>query len=92
MNAATGELVWMRQTLFELPVAPTVSGNMIYAGSYGGGLEALNAASGELLWQFPIDAAVHSSPIVADGLIYIGSSDGSVYAVRAPASHKQARQ
>ena len=87
LDAATGELLWSRETAIGGWAAPMVVDGVLYAESSDGYLLALDAVTGEDIWQFQKGyfAGIPSATIV-DGVLYLGSLDGGVYAFTAPAS------
>jgi outer membrane protein assembly factor BamB len=63
---------------------PTLDGDLVHVGTYGGEVYALTRADGELVWVYPPKGegyigAVVGSPVIANGIMYIGSSDGKIY-------------
>jgi outer membrane protein assembly factor BamB len=80
IDAATGKRIWHFQALGPEPA--TVSGGLVYFGSYQGGVYAVVAKTGEKRW-FASTGPVASSPAVVDGLLYIGSQDHNLYALDA---------
>ena len=85
LDAATGSLVWSRESVAPGLRAPTVVDGVLYAESGDGHLRALRAATGEELWQFQkgyFDGV--PSYTVINGIVYAGSLGGEVYAFTAP--------
>ena len=92
LDARTGELVWRFDT--ELPIgnAPTIDGQVCYAGGMDRRLYALDADTGRLLWSFDgAMAGYRTNPLVVDGKVIAGNRDGNVYAVGAHGTPNQGR-
>ena len=63
-------LIWQYDTGTEgelVIVSPTVTGGVVYAGSYEDRVYALDAESGELLWTFEADSDLSPPPPVVQG-------------------------
>jgi outer membrane protein assembly factor BamB len=89
LDAKTGTERWSFSTPGIVLSSPAISGNMVFFGSWDGGVYALNAESGQECWHFPTSSTVLSSPAVADGVVYVGSYDGNVYALDANTGEKR---
>ena len=90
LEARTGELVWRFDT--ELPIgnAPTIDGQVCYAGGMDRRLYALDADTGRLLWSFDgAMAGYRTNPLVVEGKVIAGNRDGNVYAVGAHGAANQ---
>ncbi|MDZ7730786.1 MAG: PQQ-binding-like beta-propeller repeat protein [Natrialbaceae archaeon] len=63
-----------------LASAPTIVGNSIYVGGYGGCLTVRDLPTGDIRWErnAPGPAAAGSIPIGYDGTLYIGTSRGVI--------------
>lgn len=90
LNASDGALRWNWQTSAGsgLPAAPLVAGDVVYAGTDGGGghpgaVTALKAEDGSVLWQHALAAGDARALAAAGGLLFFGSSDHAVHALRA---------
>ncbi len=78
-----GTLVWSYETGHVIYSSPTVSGSLVYVGSYDDYLYAVDTATGERMWDFETGGRVRSSPAVSDGVVYVGSEDNHLYALDA---------
>ena len=63
-------------------MSPTVTGGVVYAGSYEGRVYALDAESGELLWTFEADSDLSPPPPVVGGVVFVEDLD-NLYCVDA---------
>jgi outer membrane protein assembly factor BamB len=79
-DAASGEVVWNRDTLadfkadnliFGVSGSPLVHAGKVFVnvGGKGAGLVAFDAATGKTVWQATDDGASYSSPVVAGGRV-----------------------
>jgi outer membrane protein assembly factor BamB len=71
-----------------LESSPTVSGGLVYVGTFGHTLYAFNAEGcGQALcqpvWFAQTGGSIESSPVVYKGVLFIGSDDGKLYAFKA---------
>lgn len=82
VDGATGSEVWRRPDAGVVWASPTVAGDVLYYGDFGGVLHALDRRTGESLWSYRTGDAILSSPVVAGDLVVVGSRDGGVYALR----------
>ncbi len=63
--------------------SPTISGGVVYVGTYDGKLLAINASNGAVLWSYQSGDDISSTPAISDNVVYFGSRDNSVYALDA---------
>ena len=94
-NAARLRKLWALQTHGGVAASPTVSGGIVYVGSWDGYEYALNAATGALKWKTylgvtngrpscePRRLGVTSSATVQNGVVYVGGGDAYWYALSA---------
>ena len=94
-NAARLRKLWAFQTHGGVAASPTVSGGVVYVGSWDGYEYALNAATGRLKWKTylgvtnggptcePRSLGVTSSATVQNGVVYVGGGDAYWYALSA---------
>ena len=78
-------LIWQYDTGTEgelVIVSPTVTGGVVYAGSYEDRVYALDAESGELLWTFEADSDLSPPPPVVGGVVFVEDLD-NLYALDA---------
>ena len=82
LEAATGKLVWKRDTRGAVVSTPALAGDRLVVGNRSYDLLALDARTGEPLWtRYVWFSWVESSAVVRDGVAYVGSSDAAaVYA------------
>lgn len=76
-----GTRLWEYRT-GDLRSSPTVSGGVVYAGSFDNYLYALDALTGGFLWRFKANGRL-SRPAVSGGVVYTGSADSHLYALDA---------
>jgi outer membrane protein assembly factor BamB len=94
-NAATLALKWSAQTGGVIASSASVSGGVVYVGSWDGYEYALNAVTGAVMWQtflgittanpicVPPQAGVSSAPAITGGVVYLGGGDDYWYALDA---------
>lgn len=95
-DADTGERGWIFDAGSPIQSSPSIAGQTVYFGTWGGYVYALNAVNGELRWKhrpsnLPApgwtiggnepSARIVSSPWPGDGVVFIGCDDGCVYAL-----------
>lgn len=94
LDGKTGEIRWVRPTLFEEDAiyssALVARDGLVIFGGKDGIVLALTAPRegilGHLLWSARIPATVETSPALAsDGTLYVGGGDWSMYAIAPPA-------
>ena len=76
VNAETGELIWVSDSLFVWRVA--VDGSTVFVG--GDNLYALDAETGEQLWMFELDFAM-SNIVAGPTGVYLTDNQSYLYAV-----------
>ncbi len=74
---------WVYTTQGPVYGNPTVSGGVVYVGSFDSNVYALDAGTGHVRWTYTTQASIDSTPAVAGGVVYVGSSDHKVYALDA---------
>ena len=83
VDARTGKEAWRFTTQLQVFASPSVSGDAVYAGDFGGNVYALDAKSGAELWRFRTDGRrIVSSAAIDGGHLVFGSDDGLVYDLR----------
>ncbi|MCG6863647.1 MAG: outer membrane protein assembly factor BamB [Chromatiaceae bacterium] len=80
MNAATGKVLWQRETGLPFSGGPEVDGNYIVLGSSDGDLVALLERDGTPLWNARLDSEILSIPRIAGSRVLVHTLDDSVYA------------
>ena len=82
LDAASGKLLWKRDTQGAVVSTPAVAGDRVVVGNRGYDLLGLDARTGEPAWtRYIWFSWVESSAVVRDGVAYVGSSDAAaVYA------------
>ncbi len=80
MNAATGNVLWQRETGLPFSGGPEVDGRYIVLGSGNGDLVALNIQDGTPLWNARVDSEVLSVPRIAGSSVVVHTLHDSVYA------------
>lgn len=90
LDAATGRRVWACPGADERPAAPTVVGNLAYAGGKDGTLTVLDVETGEVLWEWLPPQRTEEGflrgimwpPVGVGEWLYAASLDGHLYAFR----------
>jgi outer membrane protein assembly factor BamB len=80
IDAATGNVLWDRSSIFGFSVVDAVSGGAVYLAQESGGLVALDAVSGHVRWEANGPGTLLASPTVVGGLVYGMDSNGIVSA------------
>lgn len=80
MNAATGKVLWQRETGLPFSGGPEVDGRRIVLGSSDGDVVALSVSDGTALWNARVDSEVLSIPRIAGSSIIVHTLDDSVLA------------
>ncbi len=85
INAYTGNQIWVSsQAIDALISSPTVSGGLVYTGSFAErSFYAFSASDGQLVWQFQTGDYAQGSPTVIGNTVYASSYDGYLYALDA---------
>jgi outer membrane protein assembly factor BamB len=84
LSTATGSALWSFAAAGTIYASPTVSGGVVYVGSYSTNtFYALNATTGAKIWSAVLGGAIESSAAVANGIVYVGCTDGKIYALNA---------
>jgi outer membrane protein assembly factor BamB len=78
----TNETAWRFNTGGPVD-SPTVSGDLVYFGSYDDNFYALNITDGKVVWRFKTGNNILSPAAINDGLVYFGSEDNNIYALNA---------
>ena len=87
LEAATGEVVWERETRVPLNSVPTIDNGRVFVISDDNELFALNAETGEVLWSYQaiIETAsmlTSPAPAVVDDVVIAPFSSGELVALR----------
>ncbi len=82
----TVDRVWSAGTrggddVLRLGLAPSVSGERVYAAGHGGDVQALDLATGRGLWRTDTDAPLGAGPTSGEGLVAVGTVAGEVLAL-----------
>jgi outer membrane protein assembly factor BamB len=78
LEAATGLLLWKRDTGKPVVSTPAIAGDRVVVGSRSYDLFGLDAKTGAVAWKRYIWFSwVESSPVVREGIAYVGSSDAA---------------
>ncbi len=83
LDAATGRVVWERETTGPVHPSLAVAGDNLYLGLLDHRVLALERRTGEVRWEFKTQDAITASPAVANGIVYAPSWDGFIYALDA---------
>ncbi len=83
LDANTGGLKWIYETNDLVYSSPSVSGNVLYIGSWDTFVYALDANTGNLIWKSNTSDSILSSPAVSGGKVYISPAFGYVYSLDA---------
>lgn len=81
MNAATGKVLWERETGLPLSGGPEVDATHIVLGSSDGDLVALSVRDGAALWNARLESEVLSVPRITGSSVIVHTLDDSVYAL-----------
>ncbi len=84
-NVSHLQVTWRSEPIGENYFSsPTVSGGMVYVGTFSGSLFALDAATGKTRWSTNPHSTTttgnSSTPAVANGIVYISLEDERLYA------------
>lgn len=83
LNAETGEVYWVHDTLSHIWGSTLVADGKIYIGNEDGIVTVLEASKEKkVLKEIELDSPVYSTPIVANGVLYVGSQT-HLYAIEA---------
>jgi outer membrane protein assembly factor BamB len=90
--SSPGTALWKHSINREIRASPTVSGEVVYIGTYrsvfDGAIQAddtsspfyaFDAETGDVLWRFGTKDGVSSTAAVDGGLVYFGTNDGTLY-------------
>ena len=83
VDAATGRLLWRRQTQGPHASSPAIWESLVILSSHDGTVTALRRDNGRKVWLVRVPGKVESSSVVVDGVAYFGSTEGRLYAVNA---------
>ena len=75
---------WRYKTGASVYSSPSVSGGLVFVGSYDDYIYALDQYTGTLKWRYKTEfftESQRSSPSVSDGLVFVGSGDSYIYAL-----------
>ena len=72
---------WRYKTGNDVMSSPSVSGGVVFVGSYDNYIYALYQYTGELQWRYKTGDGVFSSPSVSDCVVFVGSKDDYIYAL-----------
>ncbi len=75
--------VWATYIGGDIPYAPALSEDTVYAATIQGKVVALDAATGQELWSTELDSEITAPPTVAGDTVLIGSENGRVYGLNA---------
>jgi outer membrane protein assembly factor BamB len=86
VDRRNGHTIWTAQLCGAIKAAPAYQHGILYAGDYGGCMNAVNAQSGKIKWQSSSQGLslgrtgeFYSTPALAFGRVYTGNNDGRVY-------------
>jgi polyvinyl alcohol dehydrogenase (cytochrome) len=97
LDARSGKIVWQVADPTPGAIDPgsvSVANDVMYAGSYSGGMHALHARTGRILWSFASGGSVLDGPSIVNGTLFWGSGyvhlppgvpNNKVYAFSVPA-------
>jgi outer membrane protein assembly factor BamB len=72
-DAKTGKQLWRSSTIGNAVLsAPTISNNIIYAGSVDSFVYAFNAQTGALVWRHQLGGPISATPLVVNGTLFVG--------------------
>ncbi len=72
-DAQTGRQLWRSITLGNAVLsAPTISNNIVYAGSVDSFVYAFNAQTGVLVWRHQLGGPISATPLVVNGTLFVG--------------------
>ncbi len=78
LDAATGALLWKRDTEGAVVSTPAVTGDRVVVGNRAYDFLALDAKSGDVAWKrYVWFSWIESSAVVREGIAYVGSSDAA---------------
>ena len=60
---------------------PVIAGDVVYAGSADGSMNAVDASSGQRIWRFETKGKIRADALVDGDRVYFGSLDNGMYAV-----------
>lgn len=79
---------WIFETGGDVSSQPTVTGGIVYFGSWDGKEYAVEAKTGKKLWEFETGYPSRSGASYADGVLYFGDVGGRLFAVDAKSGQK----
>ena len=81
LDAGTGQLYWVHDTLSAVTSSPLVVDGKIYVSTIDGQMQILSLARGKkLLGEIDMEDSVYTSPVFANGVLYVATS-GTLYAI-----------
>lgn len=83
VDAANGQIDWLRDLHAHLESSPLVVGDTLYIGTDTAKLLAVDTADGHTRWSFSAPGAIKASPSYDHGRVYVADYQSSVYAVDA---------
>jgi outer membrane protein assembly factor BamB len=81
--AGPGHALRWRKSMGVTETSPTIVGNRIYVGDYGGHVYCLRGFNGQTLWTYEAGGAVKGAITYDRGRVFFGAYDGRLYALRA---------
>ena len=72
-----GAVEWETPMTVSVTAPVTAAGDLVLAGTEGGGLRALDSASGEERWSLDLRGAIEAAPAVAAGVAVVTAFDSS---------------
>lgn len=81
VEAATGRVLWSRETSGPVYATPLVVGDRLFVGDNGGSFYAVGAESGNVLATFKAPREIQGTPALAGGRLVFGCRDHHVYAL-----------
>src|SRR3990172_783775 len=77
-NAATGKVLWERDTDVLISGGPGVGEGLVLVGTSDGEVIALSEADGAPVWRVAVSSEVLAAPKAAQGVVVVHTGDGSV--------------
>ena len=83
LEAASGAVVWKRETGLQISGGPGVGDGLVLLGSIDGELLALDADTGEERWRGRVSSEVLSIPRAGEGVVVVHTVDGKLFGLDA---------
>ncbi|HEB96933.1 MAG TPA: outer membrane protein assembly factor BamB [Sedimenticola thiotaurini] len=83
LEAASGSVVWKRETGLQISGGPGVGDGLVLLGSIDGELLALDADTGEERWRARVSSEVLSIPRAGEGVVVVHTVDGKLFGLDA---------